>query len=279
VLENIQLQFFWVQRENPPLIALLRGDITSSMVKRILVAASLLMGAVAHGGTVTVSAAISLKDALSDISAAYEKQGGDHIEFAYGASGQLAAQIQQGAPVDLFISAAWTQVNQLSKAGLVDDASKKVVAKNALVLIVPANATASPASFKDLANEQYKKIAIGDPRTVPAGDYAKQTLMSSKIFDTVQSRLIFGANVRQVLSYVERGEVDAGIVYKTDALQSGEKVKTVAAADESLHKPIEYPAVVIKNAADHDGAQKFLDYLSSEAARQVFIARGFEPAK
>jgi molybdate transport system substrate-binding protein len=249
------------------------------MIKRILLAATLLIGAVAHAGTITVSAAISLKDALADISAAYEKQGGDHIEFAYGASGQLAAQIQQGAPVDLFISAAWTQLNQLDKASFVDDSTKKVVAKNALVLIVPADAKSSPASFNDLADPQWKKISIGDPKTVPAGDYAKQTLTALKIFDAVQPRLIFGANVRQVLSYVERGEVDAGIVYKTDAIQSGDKVKVVAAADESLHKPIEYPAVILTHSGNRAGAEKFLEFLSSDAARQMFIARGFEPAK
>src|ERR1700753_2033895 len=107
------------------------------MKHRIFLVASLIFSAVAHAGTITASVAISLKDALGEIETAYEKQGGDHVEFAYGASGQLAAQIQQGAPVDLFISAAWTQVNQLTKAGLADDATKKVVARNTLVLIAP----------------------------------------------------------------------------------------------------------------------------------------------
>jgi molybdate transport system substrate-binding protein len=249
------------------------------MIMRIFLAASLLLGAVAHAGTITASAAISLKDALGDIAAAYEKQGGDHVEFAYGASGQLSAQIQQGAPVDLFISAAWTQVDQLTQAGIADDSSKKVIVRNALVLIAPADAKAPPSGFSDLVDPKFTRIAIGDPKTVPAGEYAKQTLESLKIFDVVQSRLIFGANVRQVLSYVERGEVDAGIVYKTDALQSGEKVKVIAAADENLHKPIVYPAVIIKSTSNRGGAEKFIQFLSSDAAQKIFIARGFEPAK
>jgi molybdate transport system substrate-binding protein len=249
------------------------------MKRRIFLAMSLLVSTAVHAGTITASAAISLKDALGEVATAYEKQGGDHVEFAYGASGSLAAQIQQGAPVDLFISAAWTQVNQLTKAGIADDATKKVIARNSLVLIAPAGAASPPSSFNDLADAKYKKIAIGDPKVVPAGDYAKQTLESLKIFDAMQDRLIFGANVRQVLSYVERGEVDAGIVYKTDALQSGDKVKQIATADENLHKPIEYPAVIINRTADRADAEKFLEFLSSDAARQIFASHGFEPAK
>jgi molybdate transport system substrate-binding protein len=248
------------------------------MKLRIILVLSLLMSIGVRAGTITVSAAISLKDALAEIDAAYEKQGGDHIELVVGSSGELAAQIQQGAPVDLFISAAWKQVNELTKAGIADESTKKVIVKNSLVLIAPADVKSPPMGFADLADAKFKRIAIGEPKTVPAGDYAKQTLQSLKIFDEVQSRLIFGTNVRQVLNYVERGEVDAGIVYKTDALQSGDKVKVIAAADEKWHKPIEYPAVILSKTTNRDSAKKFLDFLSSDTARQMLIARGFEPA-
>jgi molybdate transport system substrate-binding protein len=177
----------------------------------------------------------------------------------------------------VFISAAEKQAKELIDAKVADESSRVVIAANRLVLIVPADAEKPIAGFSELADARVKRISIGQPRTVPAGEYATQVLTKLNILDTVRERLVYGTNVRQVLDYVRRGEVDAGIVYATDAA-SEPKVKVVATADERLHDPIIYPAVVIRrekgNAA---GAKRFLDHLQSDAARQILRTRGFAP--
>jgi molybdate transport system substrate-binding protein len=238
----------------------------------------LLFAAFASAGTITVSAAISLKDALTGIAREYESQTGDHVEFNFKSSGDLAAQIQNGAPVDLFISAANKQVDDLNTAGMVDIASRKVIVGNQLVLIVPADAKNGPKSFDDLKDSSVTKIAIGEPKTVPAGAYAMQTLMALKLADALKPRLIYGINVRQVLDYVERGEVAAGLVYATDAKEAGDKVKIVAAAAENTHEPIIYPAVIVKASKQKDTAGKFLEFLGTDKVQAEFIAQGFSPA-
>jgi len=247
------------------------------MIKRILFMLAVLLGSpVLQAGTITVSAAISLKDVLTVIAPEFEKQTGDHIEFQFGASGLLATQIRQGAPVDLFISAARKQVDDLAKDGIVDPSTTAIIAGNKLVLIVPAAVSQVTGSFEELANAQrFKRIAIGDPKTVPAGDYGMQVLNALKLADAVKDRLIQGVNVRQVLSYVEQGEVDAGVVYKTDALESGNKVKLAAVAEEKLHQPIEYPAAIVSKSKSREAAVKFLNFLKTDFARQKLTERGF----
>jgi molybdate transport system substrate-binding protein len=227
--------------------------------------------------TINIAAAVSLREALTDASAAFESSTGVHVALTLGSSGQLAAQITNGAPVDAFISAANQQVDELSKAGLVDDGTRRIVAGNALVLIVPAGASSAPQNFQQLADARIGKVAIGEPRTVPAGQYAMQVLTALKIDESLRPRLIFGANVRQVLAYVERGEVAAGVVYATDAKAAGGKVRVVATADASTHEPIVYPAVVIKPTAHRDAAVRFLDFLATEQGRAALEARGFTP--
>jgi molybdate transport system substrate-binding protein len=229
----------------------------------------------AEDRTVSVAAAISLKDALSDVASAYEQQSGRKVHFTFGASGELATQIQQGGAIDLFISAAHKQVDDLVKAAVVPaDAPQPVVARNALVLIVPADAKDPPQRFVDLADPKFARIAIGEPRSVPAGDYAMQVFESLKLADTVKPRLVFATNARQVLSYVERGEVPAGVVYRTDAAAS-KSVRIVETADEKLHKPIEYPAVVIPTGKDPVAGKEFLNFLLSDKGQSIIESRGF----
>src|SRR4051812_43756680 len=196
-----------------------------------LILSALLTGAAARPATadsITVAAAISLKDALTDIAQSYKSDTGETVQFTFASSGQLMAQIKNGAPIDAFISAAQSQVDDLAKANAIDDKTRRTIAGNALVLIVPAVAKSPPpASFKDLADPRHKRIALGEPRTVPAGEYAAQPLAALKLTDTVKPRAVYGSNVRQVLDYVERGEVAAGIVYATDALAAGDKVRVV----------------------------------------------------
>src|SRR4051794_14120659 len=229
------------------------------------------------GETVHVAVAISLKEAVTDVARQYEAGTGDHVEFTFGSSGQLMRQIQSGAPIDAFISAAAKQVDDLAKAGLLDDATRRVVAGNALVLIVPPGTKAAPDSFEKLADTTVARLAIGEPKTVPAGQYAQQVLRSLNLTDQLGDRLVYGANVRQVLDYVIRGEVSAGIVYQTDAIEAGDKVKVVAAAAAKWHEPIVYPAVVIKASAGHDAAKRFLDYLATDKAKAILQSRGFTP--
>jgi len=237
---------------------------------------SLVFVTVASADEIKVSVAVSLKEAVTEIAHNYKSAGGDDVVFTFGSSGQLATQIKDGAPVDAFISAANKQVDDLVKADLADPTTRRVVAGNTLVLIIPANATgASPSAIADLADAKFKKIAIGDPKTVPAGDYAMQTLMALKLADKVSDRLIYGTNVRQVLAYVEDGDVAAGLVYATDAKESGDKVKVVATADEKTHEPIVYPAVVIKGSKKKDATVKFLDYLKSDNSQKVLLDKGF----
>ncbi len=225
--------------------------------------------------TVRVSAAISLKDVLEDIIKRYESETGAKVELNLGASGQLMSQICEGAPVDLFISAGQKQVDDLVHSGLADESTRTVVAQNSLVLIVPADQKDGVKSFTDLSQTSVKKISIGEPRTVPAGEYAMQVLKSLKIGDAVKDRLVFGANVRQVLDYVARGEVDAAVVYKTDAMQDVKDVRVVATAKEEDHKPIEYLAIMIKGAAHAHDAEKFLKYLACKEAQKSLKEYGF----
>jgi molybdate transport system substrate-binding protein len=225
--------------------------------------------------TITVSAAISLKESLEQIALGYESQSGNHVVFNFDASGKLAAQIRQGAPVDLFISADNQQMDLLIAAKMVDPSARRLVVQNTLVLIAPADAKNPPHSFGELAENRGEKVAIGEPKTVPAGRYAMQTLKALKLDQTLAPRLVFGESVRAVLTYVERGEVYAGIVYGTDARQAGDKVRVVATAPASTHQPIEYPGAVISGAAHADAAKSFLDYLSTEPARRIFQDHGF----
>lgn len=226
--------------------------------------------------TIRVAAAISMKDALGEIVKTYEKESADKIEFIFGASGQLQQQIETGSDVDLFLSAANKQVNALVKGGHAIVETRRDVVHNSLVLVVPADAKDSPAGFADLADAKVKKLAIGEPATVPAGQYASQLLKALKIDTAVADRIVYGMNVRQVLTYVELGEVSAGIVYASDAKESGNKVRVVATADAKLHEPIVYPGIVLTASKKQDAAKRFLDYLTKPAAQDVFTSKGFQ---
>lgn len=240
----------------------------------IAVALSLLPH-VASAATVRVAAAISLKEVATDIARGYEHETGDHVEFTFGASGQLAAQIKSGAPVDLFISAADAQMDKLDKEHLIDAATRQDVAGNRLVLVVPGDERHPPVGFKDLVSGSVKRIAIGEPKTVPAGHYAQQVLRKLNLERALAGRIVYGSNVRQVLDYVERGEVDAGIVYATDAKEAGDKVRVIASADDSAHDPIRYPAAIVTTGGHRGAARRFLAYLKTEPAKKIFTSHGF----
>ena len=189
-----------------------------------------MCAAAARGEVVHVAAAISLKDALTEIGKAYRHDRQIDVELSFGSSGQMLAQIENGAPIDDFISAANEQVDAVVKAGLADAQTRRIIAANELVLVTPRDSSLGLKSFKDLAAPAVHKIAIGEPKTVPAGHYATELLKKLDLEAAIASRIVYAENVRQVLAYVERGEADAGIVYATDAKISGEKVLIVTAA-------------------------------------------------
>ncbi len=234
----------------------------------------LALAPLARAEPITISAAISLKESMEQIGRDYKAKTGDDPCLNFDASGRLEQQIKQGAPVDGFVSAGDKEVDDLTRSGQADAASRRVVVTNALVLIVPAAAADGPKSFADLAAGS-GKVAAGDPKSVPAGHYAQQTLANLKLTDALAPRLVLGQNVRQVLTYVQRGEVSAGLVYATDARQAGAAVRVVATADPATHDPIEYPAVVLAKSAHAGAARRFLDYLATPEARAVFTAHGF----
>lgn len=222
-----------------------------------------------------VSAAISVKDALDEISHLYMAANPNvSVKTTYGGSGTLQMQIEQGAPVDVFLSAAPQQMDALAAKGLLLDGTRKDLLHNEIVLIVPADSSLKLASFQDLTRAKVTHVALGEPKTVPAGQYAKEVLTNIGIYDQVNSKAVLAKDVRQVLTYVETGNVDAGIVYKTDALTSA-KVKIVATASEKSHAPVTYPVAAIKNSKNPEAARQFANFLSGPQAKAVFEKYGF----
>jgi molybdate transport system substrate-binding protein len=221
----------------------------------------------------SVSAAASLKDALADVESAYAK-GQTHLEFTnnFGSSGTLAMQIDQGAPADVFLSAAAKPMDDLEARGLIVAGTRSNLLKNSLVLIAPLDS--GLRDFQGLSAASVRTIALGDPASVPAGQYGRQTLESLHLLDKINAKLVLGKDVRQVLTYVETGNADAGLVYATDA-QISSKVRVVATAPDSTHDPIVYPVAVIKGSRNEQAARSFVDYLSSAAAKAIFVKHGF----
>ncbi|MFN6469351.1 MAG: molybdate ABC transporter substrate-binding protein [Nostoc sp. SerVER01] len=229
---------------------------------------------IAQSNNILVSAAASLKDALEEIKPLYQQSKSNvNVTYNFGASGALQQQIEQGAPADIFISAAKKQVDALETKGLLLPGSRANLANNRLVLIV-AQDVVGVSSFYNLTDAKIKKIAIGEPRSVPAGQYGEQVLKKLKLYDRLKPKLVFANNVRQVLAAVETGNAEAGLVYATDAKISN-KVKVVVAADEKFHSPIVYPIVVLKSSKNPSAAKEFVQFLSSAQAKDVLKKYGF----
>jgi len=223
-----------------------------------------------------ISAATSLKDALEEIQMDYERSH-PHIKlhFNFGGSGALQQQIEQGAPVDLFLSAALNHMQELEDKGLVDQ--QRNLLTNELVVIVPKNTKYNLSQLTDLTSVSLHKIAIGIPESVPAGDYAKQTLIQLNLWETLQSNLVQAKDVRQVLHYVETGNADAGFVYKTDA-QASDQVTTALNVDPSLHSPIVYPMGILNTSKHPEEVKELYEYLQSDEALHFFSKYGFTSA-
>lgn len=226
---------------------------------------------------ITVSAAISLKDALDKVQTAFEAvDPNTSVHLNLGASGTLQHQIEQGAPVDVFISASPSQMDALASKGLLASGTRKDLLKNTIVLITPRDRQ-NVASFQDLITPHVKVIAIGEPRSVPAGNYAQQVLTHFGIFDKLKPKFVFAKDVRQVLTYVETGNADAGIVYATDARTSN-RVAVVATAPEDSHSPVIYPVAVLANSKELTEAKQLEYFLLGPNAANIFRKYGFVPA-
>lgn len=223
----------------------------------------------------TISAAASLKDSLVEIKNMFEEEYA-HIKVRYnfGGSGSLQQQIKQGAPVDLFISASEEKFDELLKVGLIDKDKRTPLLKNELVLITESSNPSSLLGFEDLVGTNIEHIAIGIPETVPAGEYAKETLEHLNIWEVIEPKVIFAKDVRQVLSYVETGNVDAGIVYRTDALTS-DNVTIIESATPDSHTAIHYPIGIVNETKKYEAAKDFYNFLQTDAVLEVFENDGF----
>jgi molybdate transport system substrate-binding protein len=221
-----------------------------------------------------ISAAASLKDSLSEIKPLYQKSNPNvSLTYNLGASGTLLQQIQNGAPADIFISAAKQQMDTLGKSGELLPGTRGDLVKNRLALIVPTNSQGI-TDFNSLQNSAVKRISIGEPRSVPAGKYAEQVFQKLKIYDSLKPKFVYANNVRQVLAAVESGNAEAGVAYLTDARIS-DKVKVAVLASETDHAPIVYPIAVLKSSKNPQAATEFVQFLESDRAQLVFKKYGF----
>lgn len=231
--------------------------------------------------TLTVSAAASLQNALTDITPLFE-QTHPNINMAYnsGGSGTLQRQIEQGAPADLFFSASSQQMDALAEQNLIQAASRQNILSNQLVLITPLDS--SIKGFEDLStgnspsgqSSNFKTLAVGEFQSVPAGQYAQATLKALDLLPEIDAKLVFFNNVRAVLAAVASGNASAGMVYATDARLS-DQVEVVAIAPLNAHPPIRYPIAILQRSAQPAAARQYIDFLTTPAATQVFQRFGF----
>lgn len=224
--------------------------------------------------TVEVFAAASLTDSLQQIAAVYEKQSGDKIVFNFAASSTLARQIEAGAPADIFFSADEAKMDGLEAKGLIAKETRKSRLSNSLVIVVAAEGGVAIQSPQDLAGAKVKRVALGDPRAVPIGIYAREYLQKLNLWRAVEPKVVVTENVRAALAAVEAGNADASIVYQTDAAIS-KKIKVAFAVPRAEGPNISYSMAKIKDAPHPEGAGRFLEHLNSEAAGKIFRHYGF----
>jgi len=224
-----------------------------------------------------IGAAASLRESMTAIAAEFERETGITVQLSFAASGTLQRQIEQDAPIDLFLSADEQSIDRLANRDEIDPATRITIVRNCLVAIVPQQSSLHVQSLTDLA--RLKRLAIGNPDTVPAGRYARAALNHVGVYETLQARnaLILGEHVRQVLAYVERGEVDAAIVYETEAAIAPETTIVYRVPTE-FTPPIVYGGAVIARSPERDTARTFLGFLQQDTARTILRDRGFRPS-
>ena len=220
-----------------------------------------------------ISAAASLKEAMGEIQTEYQKvKPNITLTVNFGSSGSLQQQIEQGAPCDLFISAGQSQMKALDEKSLLLENTKKDLVKNDLVLVGPKDTNISGLS--DLSTDKVKKIAVGEPKSVPAGKYADEVLQNLGIKDAISSKLVFAKDVKEVLAWSTSGNTEVGFVYKSDALSSN-SAKIIETVPEDKHSPIKYPVGVIKASKNPDEAKAFEDFLFTDTCKKIFEKYGY----
>jgi len=227
--------------------------------------------------TITVSAAASLQDVLDAITPQFARAYPNiTVDYNFASSGALQRQIEQGAPADVFLSAASNQMDELLEKELILSDSRRNLVANRLVLIAPATSNLTMTDVAQLKTVSVSHVAVGEFRSVPAGYYARQVFQTLDLLDAFQSKFVFGNNVRSVLAAVESGNVDLGVVYASDAVLSNQ-VKVLATVPEDLHQPIVYPVSVVKTSPHSETAQVFIDFLTTDLAQAMFEEFGFNP--
>ena len=226
-------------------------------------------------GTITLAAAASLEKSFTEhLIPMFEEQYPEvSIEGTYDSSGKLQSQIEAGADVDIFFSAALKQMEALQEEGYIAEDASVDLLENKIVLIVPAGNESGYTSFEDIVNADM--IAIGDPESVPAGQYSKEALENLDLWSSLEGKLSLGTNVTEVLNWVAEGSADAGIVYATDAASMTDKVSVVAEAPEGSVSKVIYPVAELKETKNKDAADAFMEFLQSDEALDVFKAAGF----
>ena len=227
----------------------------------------------ASSAEVNVSAAASLTDVMTEIAANYQKQTSNIIVLNFGASSVLSRQISEHEPADIFLSANEAKMDDLQKAGLIQTETRRDLLSNSLVIVVRDDSKLTIGSPEELISKA-EKIAIANPRAVPAGIYTKQYLSSLGLWDKLESKMVPTEDVRAALAAVESGNVDAGFVYKTDA-DISLKVKIAFSVPVEKGPAIRYPVAIIKEAKNKSAAEDFLRYLESENVRKLFKRYGF----
>ena len=229
------------------------------------------------GQEVHLAAAASLKNTFDEklIPMFEQKYPGVKVTPTYASSGDLQTQIENGLETDVFMSAGNKQMNALAEEDIVDNSTNLQFLENKVVLIVPADSNSSISSFQDLKNVS-GNIAIGDPESVPAGQYAREVLNHTGVWEDVQSKLSLGTDVTAVLNQVAQGSAECGIVYSTDAKSMPDDVKVVCeASDSDLDTPVIYPVAALKNSTNSDATKAFMDFLQTKEAKDVFVDYGF----
>lgn len=225
-----------------------------------------------------VLAAASLTDVLTELANNYKKETSTEIIFSFASSGALQAQIEASAPADIFFSAAQKQMNALEEKGLIDSETRKDLLENKVVLISPKNSNLNIKSFTDITNSNVKKLGLGEPKSVPVGQYSEEILSNLSILDIAKEKAVYGSDVRNVLDWVETAEVDCGIVYATDA-KIAKNINIIAEAPEGTHKKVIYPISIIKSSQNKEEAKKFIEYISTEKSKEIFQNYGFTVVK
>ena len=250
------------------------------LIRCVAIALALVVLGSAEVGAqeIILSVAVSLKDAVEELGRGFmAARPGVTLRYNFGASGELQKQIEAGAPIDVFLSAAQRQMDELERQSLIVSTSRRAFARTVLTVVKPAGSRIDLAKPVDLLEARVGRIVIGNPKTVPAGQYAEESLRALGLWERVQPKLVLSENVRQALDYVARGEVDAGFVYATDAATRAQGVKEAFRPPDDSYRPIVYPGAIVAASKQQTLGQAFLDQLGGPQGRTVLSRFGFQP--